>query len=60
VYVTNVSACSYSESSPPAAKKPRTSSVMVEQSGGPASNKVLIDQVTDMETNLDEVCIILL
>lgn len=44
-----------SEGSPPAAKKPRTSSVVVEQSGGSASNKVLIDQVADMETNFDEV-----
>ena len=38
----------------PPSKKPKTASVLVEQSG-PASNKVLIDQVTDVEANFDEV-----
>ena len=41
----------------PPSKKPKTASVLVEQSG-PASNKVLIDQVTDVEANFDEVILI--
>ena len=43
-----------SECEPPVAKKPKTASVVVEQSGS-SGNKVLIDQVTDAEANFDEV-----
>ena len=38
----------------PPSKKPKMASVLVEQNG-PASNKVLIDQVTDVDANFDEV-----
>lgn len=44
--------------SPPPVKKPKMASVVVEQSGGPSSNKVLIDQVADVESPFEEVRIL--
>ena len=44
-----------SDVGPPVTKRPRTTSVLVEQAG--QSDKVLIDQVTDTETVFDEVCV---
>ena len=52
-HLSNYWCCFHSDCDPPVAKKPRTASVVVEQSG--PTNKVLIDQVTDVDLNFDEV-----
>ena len=53
MHCSNALFISLSESEPPPLKKVKTSSVVVEQAG--QSDRLLIDQVTDVDSIFDEV-----